>query len=176
MRAVIETKRSVERLSAAELRARWRHLAEDPLVAAIPYKLELNERGSIEVSPAAPRHAFLQAFVARELQRLLPAGSSFTECPIETEIGIRVPDVVWASSEFLSGHSLDAPFERAPELCVEVLSPSNTRAEIDAKIVAYLGAGAREVWIVHENRLVEITGVDGPKSSSEYRIELVLPA
>jgi len=174
MRAVIETKRPVGRLSAAELRARWRRLADDPLVAAIPYKLELNERGSIEVSPAAPRHALLQAFVARELQRLLPAGTSFTECPVETEIGVRVPDVVWASADFLSRHSLDDPFETAPELCVEVLSPSNTRAEIEAKVSAYLAAGAQEVWIVNENR-VEMIGPDGPRSSSELGIDLALP-
>jgi Uma2 family endonuclease len=174
MRAVISTKRAASRLSTAELRERWRRLGDDRLVAAIPFKLELNEKGSIEVTPAAPRHAFLQAFVARELQRLLPTGSTFTECPVETEIGVRVPDVVWASAEFLSRHSQNAPFESAPELCVEVLSPSNTRAEIDAKVAAYLAAGAREVWLVQEHAL-EIIGGDGPRSASELGIDLALP-
>ena len=174
MRALITPQRAASRLSVAELRARWRQLADDPLVAAIPYKLELNERGSIEVSPAAPRHAFLQAFVASELRRLLPAGSTFTECPVETEIGVRVPDVVWASADFLCQHSLDDPFASAPELCVEVLSPSNTRVEIEAKVAAYLAAGAREVWIVHESR-VEMIGPDSARSSSELGIALTLP-
>jgi len=137
MRAALETTRAAGRLTLAELRARWRHLVDDPLVAAIPYKLELNERGSIEVSPAPPRHGFLQAFVASELRRLLPDGSTFTECPVETEISVRVPDVVWASADFLSRNPpLDDPFESGPELCVEVLSPSNTRAEIEAKVAA----------------------------------------
>jgi Uma2 family endonuclease len=175
MRALIAPQRAASRLSVAELRARWRQLADDPLVAAIPYKLELNEKGSIEVSPAAPRHAFVQAFVASELRRLLPAGSSFTECPIETEIGVRVADVAWASAEFLTRHTLDDPFESAPELCVEVLSPSNTRAEIDAKVAAYLAAGAHEVWLVRENGSLEIIGPDGSRPSSELGISLTVP-
>jgi Uma2 family endonuclease len=35
---------------------------------------------------------------------------------------------------------------RAPEICVEVLSVSNTPAEIAEKIALYFEAGAQEVW------------------------------
>ena len=38
-------------------------------------------------------------------------------------------------------------FELAPEFCVEVLSPSNSTAEIDEKRALYFDAGATEVWI-----------------------------
>jgi len=38
-------------------------------------------------------------------------------------------------------------FPRAPEICVEVLSPSNTEAEIKEKTALYFDAGAREVWL-----------------------------
>src|SRR5947207_13629152 len=64
VRAVIAQKRVVSRLSAAALRERWRQMADDPLLRAIPYKLELNEKGSVEVSPATPRHALLQSLTA----------------------------------------------------------------------------------------------------------------
>jgi hypothetical protein len=37
-------------------------------------------------------------------------------------------------------------FPRAPEICVEVLSPSNTEAEVREKTALYFDAGAREVW------------------------------
>jgi hypothetical protein len=60
-------------LSRAELRRRWQQLASDPLVAAIPYKVELNEKGAIEVSPPTTRHAFLQAYVCREIADQLGA-------------------------------------------------------------------------------------------------------
>ena len=76
VRAVIAQKRVVGRLSAAALRERWRQMADDPLLRAIPYKLELNEKGSIEVSPATPRHALLQSLTATELRRSLPARPS----------------------------------------------------------------------------------------------------
>ena len=46
----------------------------DPLLAEIPYKLELNEKGAIEVNPPTTRHAFIQAFVTRELARQRPRG------------------------------------------------------------------------------------------------------
>jgi Uma2 family endonuclease len=38
-------------------------------------------------------------------------------------------------------------FPRAPEICVEVLSPGNTEAEIQEKMALYFDAGAREVWL-----------------------------
>jgi Uma2 family endonuclease len=37
-------------------------------------------------------------------------------------------------------------FPKAPEICVEVLSPSNTEAEIREKMRLYFDAGAQEVW------------------------------
>lgn len=36
----------------------------------------------------------------------------------------------------------------APDLAVEVLSPSNTMSEINRKLAAYLGHGVRLVWVV----------------------------
>jgi Uma2 family endonuclease len=42
----------------------------------------------------------------------------------------------------------------APEICVEILSPSNTQEEIDEKRDAYLRAGAKEVWLCdRDNRM-----------------------
>jgi Uma2 family endonuclease len=150
-------------------------MADDPLLASIPFKLELNEKGSIVVTPAGTRHSFLQAFVTGELTRLLPNGTTFTECPVETSIGVRVPDVAWASAEFMRRHGLADPLPSAPEICIEVLSPSNSPAEISEKVAAYLAAGAREVWLVPEDGTVEILSARGRASSSAFGIELELP-
>jgi hypothetical protein len=38
-------------------------------------------------------------------------------------------------------------FTHAPEICVEVLSPCNTVAEIEEKTALYFDAGAQEVWV-----------------------------
>ena len=104
------------RLSRAELRERWLQIIEDPLLAAIPYKVELNEKGAIEVSPASNRHAVLQAFVTSELRGHRPDGTTMTECSIETRIGVRVPDVAWASPAFVARHGVTTPFPSAPEI------------------------------------------------------------
>ncbi|HEX6566206.1 MAG TPA: Uma2 family endonuclease, partial [Chthoniobacterales bacterium] len=44
---------------------------------------------------------------------------------------------------------------KAPEICVEVLSPSNTPSAIEEKRALYFGAGAKEVWICKENGKLE---------------------
>ena len=147
----------------------------DPLLADVPGKLELNEKGSIELTPPNNRHALLQAFVAGELRRLMPDGTAFTECSVETRIGVRVPDVAWASAQFMQRYGVQTPFPSAPELCVEVLSPSNTAAEIREKVDAYLRAGAREVWLVAEDGAIEILNEAGAPAASVFGIVLVPP-
>jgi len=175
MSATIATGSPARRLSPAQLRERWLRMIEDPLLARIPFKLELNERGAIEVTPATTRHAFLQAFVAKELGTLRPEGSTFTECPIETAIGVRVPDVAWASPEFMARHGMPTPLPNAPDLCIEILSPSSSRVEMDEKVAAYLAAGAREIWLVGEDGDMQIFSEHGLASSSLLGIEIELP-
>jgi Uma2 family endonuclease len=175
VRATTAERAPAQQLSRAQLRDRWLQMIDDPLLAAIPYKVELNEKGSIEVSPASNRHGMLQAFIAGELRRLRPDGTAITECSIETQIGIRVPDVAWASEDFVAQHRVTTPFPAAPEICVEILSPSNSAPEVNEKIAAYLEAGAVEVWLVREAGDVEIVTSSGPRASSAFGIELALP-
>jgi Uma2 family endonuclease len=63
---------------------------------------------------------------------------------------VRMPDVAFASWDRFPGRK--RPKEPipylAPELAVEVLSKSNTRAEMRRKLEEYFGAGVRLVWMV----------------------------
>ena len=172
MSATVAKPNAGYRLSRTELRRRWIELANDSLVAAIPFKVELNEKGAIEVSPPTVRHGVVQAFIARELARQRPEGTTITECPVETEIGVRVPDVVWASAEFMQHHGGESALRTAPELCVEVLSPTNTPAEISEKVAAYLAAGAREVWVVGDDGVPEIHTNGGRAGASGLAFEI----
>jgi hypothetical protein len=43
------------------------------------------------------------------------------------------------------------------------------------KAAAYLEAGASEVWLVSNERGIEIITKSGPRASSAFGIELVLP-
>lgn len=166
---------SPARLPPAELRSRWQRMLRDPVLADVPGKLELNEKGTIELSPAGTRHGILQAFLAGELRRMRPEGTTITECAIETDLGIRVPDVAWASPDFMRLHGTMSPLPRAPELCVEVLSPANSPPEMRQKTAAYLAAGATEVWLVAESGTIEILNEQGRIETSSLGIEMTLP-
>ena len=116
----------------------------------------------------------LQAALVVELQHQLSDGVTITECPIVTDIGIRVPDLAWASAEFMNRHQGRSPLPRAPEICMEVVSSSNVLAEITEKTRAYLAAGATEVWLVSENGSIRIVDRSGEKTQSAFPISVQL--
>src|SRR5215475_7359912 len=62
-----------------------------------------------------------------------------------------------------------------PDVCVEVLSPSNTREEIAMKAGAYLRGGASEVVVVGLKGEVEYLGSEGEREASALGIKLALP-
>jgi Uma2 family endonuclease len=157
------------------LLARWDEVCRDPSLQDLPYKIELNAWGKVEMSPPSVQHAWLQTALAVELKQQLPDGLAMTECPVLTDIGVRVPDVVWASAKFMTRHRGLSPLPRAPEICVEVLSPSNVEAEITEKTRAYLAAGAEEVWLVAENGTVRFIDGSGEKAQSRFPVALTLP-
>jgi len=157
------------------LALRWAEMVNDPSLRDLPYKIELNAWGKIEMSPASNRHARLQGKIALELGRQLPDGEVLTECPILTDIGVRVPDVAWASSQFIAMHGETTPYPTAPEICVEIVSPSNSDSEMAEKTRAYLSAGAVEVWLVPEVGSVRYFDASGERRSSRYPVTLVLP-
>ena len=157
------------------LLARWNEVLKDPALRDLPYKIELNSWGKVEMTPASNRHGHLQSEIAYELRRQLQ-GLVITECSILTRIGVRVPDVAWASPDFMAAFGEITPYTRAPEICVEVLSPSNGDAEIEEKTSGYLAAGALEVWLVSEAGSLRVVGPNGDQAKSRFPITFSLPA
>ena len=128
--------------------ARWSELVTDPELAKLPNRIETDRHGHILMSPPpAARHSRRQARLAALLERLLPNGTPFTECPISTADGVKATDVAWLRQERPEVKEEPILFTRAPEICVEIMSPSNMQAEIDEKCALYFDAGASEVWI-----------------------------
>jgi Uma2 family endonuclease len=157
------------------LALRWAEVVRDPALRDLPYKIELNIHGKIEMSPANNRHARLQGYIAGEFARQLSHGSVLTECPVLTAIGVKVPDVAWASPDFLAAHGETTPFPRAPEICVEIVSPSNSEEEMREKTQAYLAAGAREVWVIGEDGAVRYFDSSGERPSSAFPVRVSPP-
>lgn len=158
-------------LTQEELSARYRALCDDPRFDNLPGKVELDSWGRILMSPASNYHALVQGRLCRRLAAL--GGEAFVEASVVTPAGLFAPDVVWASAEFMRAHGTETPYRRAPEICVEVASPSNTAHEMREKIDAYLGAGAAEVWIaLPESKRFEFFASDGKFPHSRFTVDL----
>ena len=84
-----------------------------------------------------------------------------TECSIQTSQGVKVADVAWISDEFFARYGYETPYKRAPEICVEIISSSNSKEEMEEKVELYLAKGTREVWIVREKGGTEFYSYDG---------------
>lgn len=129
------------------LAVKWKELIDNPFFRDIPYKVELNKYGQILMSPASNRHGILQFNIGQIIERNKKSGVIIMECSILTSEGVKVADVAWASDQFMAEFGETTPFPKAPEICVEVKSPANSKAEMEEKIRLYLEKGALEVWI-----------------------------
>jgi Uma2 family endonuclease len=128
--------------------ARWAEILADPTLARLPYRIETDQHGHILMSPPpAPIHGRRQAHISGLLRQLLPGGIAFSECPLSTAGGVKAIDVAWLAPERSEDINRLTLFERAPEICVEIVSPSNSRSEITEKRALYFDAGAAEVWV-----------------------------
>jgi Uma2 family endonuclease len=119
---------------------------DDAELARLPYKLETNEQGQVIVNPPSNiKHANYAGLIAAFLQQQ-GGGRVLIEPPIATARGVKVPDIAWMRTAKAKRYRGSA-YPVAPELCVEVLSPRNTSAEMNEKITLYFEGGAQEVWL-----------------------------
>lgn len=146
----------------------WSEVLASPYLKNLPFKIELNHFGQILMSPASNLHGAIQSDIVHLFKSKLKRGSTITECSILTRDGVKVADVAWASDAFINLHGQVTPFPQAPELCVEIVSPSNTKAEIDHKISLYFAHGAQEVWVVNLKRKVSIYVGAMPSAKSKF--------
>lgn len=149
-------------------RRRWAELIADKSLARLPGRIETDRYGHIIMSPPAPgSHGNKQSEIAYFLRSQMPSGNTITECPISTSDGIKVADVGWYSGERFSKVRNEPCYTIAPEICVEVLSPSNTKREIAEKTALYFEAGAREVWLCSpKGRMTYFPAPNEPASPS----------
>lgn len=62
---------------------------------------------------------------------------------------VRGPDLAFVGTERVPDAAAEAGFLwTAPDLVIEIVSPTDTAAEMRLKVMDYLGAGVRLVWVV----------------------------
>ena len=129
----------------------WLEVCEDKRLQNLPYKIELNRWGKIEMSPHRREHSLFQGEIAYLLRNLSPHGVALSECAIETTENVKVADVAWASRERWESMADRVSCSVAPEICVEILSDANTPEEMDRKRELHFQAGAVESWPCDES-------------------------
>ncbi len=145
----------------------WERLLADADLAKIPGSFETDRHGHIIMTPPPGYQHGGRQFEIGYLLRKILGGNVRTECPLSTSDGVKAVDVVWLSdfreSSALKGNVLI----QSPEICVEVLSPTNTTAEMEEKKSLYFDAGADEVWFCEENGTMRFHSLSGPIQTSQ---------
>ena len=153
MKLVIELPPREELLK--QNRLRWAQVLADRTLADLPFKVETNRDGVLLMTPPpSGDHSDRQSQVLLRLNQEL-GGRVLAECPVSTIDGVRAADVGWYSLERFAQVKGQIAFETAPEICVEVISPSNTDSEMASKKQLYFEAGAEEVWFCREDGRME---------------------
>jgi Uma2 family endonuclease len=109
----------------------------------------------VTLSRPKMKHAKLQSRLVRLLRpKAEHLGVVETEVAFRAlpEYDLRGADVAYVSQQRWDATDDDDNLHGSPELVIEVLSPSNTRAEIREKAVLCLSSGAQEFWVVDPKR------------------------
>lgn len=126
--------------------ARWKEICADPQLHKVEGRVQSDAHGHILMSPPPDfSHSTRQGKILLLLSRK-EGGQALPECPVSTSGGVRGVDAVWLSDSRARQALKETVLIIAPEICVEVLSPGNTRAEMDEKRGLLFEAGAEEVW------------------------------
>jgi Uma2 family endonuclease len=93
----------------------------------------------------------LGAYVkAHHLGRVYPADTTYIL--EEDEHGIqlmRLPDVSFVAAHRVKTHDRETYYQLAPDLAIEIISPSKRALAVRAKLKDYLRTGVRQVWQIY---------------------------
>ncbi len=134
-------------------------------------KWELVKGVVVEMSPTGDTHTILATWIAH---LLLSHVASKDLGDITGEAGgytlstdpdtVRAPDVGFISKARLTPMT-GKYYPVAPDLAVEIVSPNDTATEIHDKIIEYLQAGTRLIWVVYpRSRTIDVYTAAGART------------
>jgi Uma2 family endonuclease len=117
-----------------------------------------DEHGGVTMELAASLHRYIKL---NNLGRVYAAETGFKlESDPDT---VRAPDIAFVSAQRIQAAGRIQGYRSgAPDLAVEVMSPSNTKREMTEKAKDYFAAGARLVWVVNP-KLKVVTVYHSPR-------------
>lgn len=144
-----------------------------------PVYHELRRGELASVTRPKLKHMLIQGNLRESLKKLAEPGSL-----IETEVAfrplpeyeLRVANVAWLSAARFAAADPDDNIQGAPDIVIDVLSPSNTVAGIYEKEKLCLENGCQEFWVVGpDRRQVKVSTPDGHTTTWRMGQEIPLP-
>ena len=125
----------------------WANLCENPHFADAPFKFHLTVLGQIILTPRNMVRSALIPSIGGAIDDQKLGGKSFISLAVVTAQGVFTVDFAWFSDP--SRIDMDAAAaEKAPDICVEIVSPYEPLEDLHRRGAALLKAGAKEFWIV----------------------------
>jgi Uma2 family endonuclease len=136
------------------------------------------------MTPASPVHgryitrlvAALHPYVEENnLGEIYTAESGFILQP-EPDLTVRAPDVAFVRKDRIPPADQQQGFwPLAPDLVIEIISPSESAESIQEKVQDYLTAGTRLIWLVYP-RLRSVVEYRSPSQIRQYNLAETLDA
>ncbi|MEO0563819.1 MAG: Uma2 family endonuclease, partial [Chloroflexota bacterium] len=141
---------------------RYRHLeiVDGQWVGEAEPPMTGEEHGAIAADLQAVMHMYAKQ---NKLGKVYPADVIFVLSGENAAVRVvRKPDIAFVKSEHVKTENRDKPYYRAPDLAIEIVSPSESAAETREKLNDYLTYGTRQVWVIYpKTQQVEVYLVDG---------------
>ena len=145
-----------------------------------PFYYELHHGELVQVCRPKLKHTTVQMRLLKELLKRVGSNLSVgMEVPFRAlpQYEFRVADVAIVSNDRIKQTDPEDVLHGAPELVVEVLSPSNTMSEINDREKLCLENGAREFWVVDPDlHQVKVSRPDGITTTFRAGQEIALAA
>lgn len=144
----------------------WQEACAHPNLRDLPFKIELNGRGQVILSPTILQRSTCQGRINALLGSLTQAGRGLISCAVETRQGTKVADVAWASDQRFKRIKREAACSIAPKICIEVFTECSTLEEGEETRQLYLEQGAKEVWFCDRKGALSFYNAEGPLKKS----------
>jgi len=154
------TAASIHGQTTTPVRSRARQITGDELLAMGDIgPCELIDGRIVRMNPTSLQHGDIELALGsalRDFVRKRRLGRVISgEVGIYTRRGpdrVRAADIAFVSSERLSGTPSGGYLKIAPELVVEIISPTDRWQDVRQKIEEYFAIGVQRVWIVEPDK------------------------